>query len=814
VSLRAVVGHSGSEAFTLDLKTQGPHALVGGTTGAGKSEFLQAWVLGMAAAHSPDRVTFLFVDYKGGAAFAKCLELPHVVGLVTDLSPYLVRRALTSLRAELRYREHLLNDRNAKDLAELEKRGDPHCPPSLVIVVDEFAALAGEVPEFVDGVVDVAQRGRSLGLHLILATQRPAGVIKDNLRANTNLRVALRMADEHDSADVLGEKTAAFFDPAIPGRGAAKTGPGRVTQFQSGYPGAKTPRTAVAAAVDVAPLGFGVNPPWRVPEKVQALDDVDPDIDRLVATMSTGARMAGIVPPRKPWLDALAPTYDLSKLDQRRDTELALGVLDEPEKQQQRVEYFRPDVEGNIAYFGAGGSGKTTALRSLAVAASITPRSAGVHVYGIDFAGGGLSLLETLPNVGSIIDGADEERVFRLLRWLRAEADDRASRYSTAKASTITEYRQLSGNRSEPRILVLVDGIGTFRTEYESSADRQVILTMFQQLLVDGRGVGIHFAVSADRPSALPTSLASAFQRKVVFRQADDDGYRYFSLPRDVLGPTSAPGRALQVGLPQELQIAVLGDNVNVAAQSRMVDQLASFLSGLDNPAPHRIRRLPVEVRGAELPAGVGGRPVLGVWDESLEPIGFNPAGTVLVWGPAQSGRSNALAWLAQSLKAWRPQVVVAHISTRRSPLAAMPIWDASAVGQEAVEHLLERLRATITSENTQGAPRVALFVEAYPEFLQSKNEGALLELVKASRINDDLVVVEGEASTWNSTWPLLMEAKNARTGLLLQPDSADGDAVLRTSLPRFKKGQPIPGRGFWVTGGRSFKVQLPLADG
>ena len=150
---------------------------MGGTTGAGKSEFLQSWVLGMAQALSPDRVTFLFVDYKGGSAFARCTDLPHSVGIVTDLSPAMVRRALTSLRAELRHREHLLNDKGAKDLVTLEKKGDPQCPPSLVIVVDEFAALVSEVPEFVDGVVDVAQRGRSLGLHLILATQHPTSVI-------------------------------------------------------------------------------------------------------------------------------------------------------------------------------------------------------------------------------------------------------------------------------------------------------------------------------------------------------------------------------------------------------------------------------------------------------------------------------------------------------------------------------------------------------------------------------------------------------------------------------------------------------------
>ncbi len=212
-TLRALVGSKGIEPLYLDLKNEGPHALVGGTTGAGKSEFLQSWVMGMAAAYSPDRVSFLFVDYKGGAAFADCLHLPHTVGLVTDLSPHLVRRALTSLRAELHYREHLLNRKKAKDLLELQREADPDAPPYLIIIVDEFAALATEVPEFVDGVVDVAARGRSLGLHLILATQRPAGVIKDSLRANTNLRVALRMADEDDATDILGVPDAGVLRP-------------------------------------------------------------------------------------------------------------------------------------------------------------------------------------------------------------------------------------------------------------------------------------------------------------------------------------------------------------------------------------------------------------------------------------------------------------------------------------------------------------------------------------------------------------------------------------------------------------------------
>ena len=259
-TLRALVGSKGIEPLYLDLKNEGPHALVGGTTGAGKSEFLQSWVMGMAAAYSPDRVSFLFVDYKGGAAFADCLHLPHTVGLVTDLSPHLVRRALTSLRAELHYRERLLNRKKAKDLLELQREADPDAPPYLIIIVDEFAALATEVPEFVDGVVDVAARGRSLGLHLILATQRPAGVIKDSLRANTNLRVALRMADEDDATDILGVPTAAYFDPSIPGRGAAKTGPGRIQGFQTGYAGGWTTEKPQRPQIDIVEMAFGSGP--------------------------------------------------------------------------------------------------------------------------------------------------------------------------------------------------------------------------------------------------------------------------------------------------------------------------------------------------------------------------------------------------------------------------------------------------------------------------------------------------------------------------------------------------------------------------
>ncbi len=235
--LLAPLGTGTSGSFDVAFRRDGPHALLGGTTGAGKSELLQSLVASLALTHAPTRLNFLLVDYKGGAAFKDCADLPHTVGLVTDLDGHLVRRALISLNAELHRRELVLREADCKDLMEME-RLQPHlAPANLLILVDEFATLAKELPAFVDGMVDVAQRGRSLGIHLLLATQRPQGVISDNIRGNTNLRMALRVADESDSQDVIGVKDAAHIPRSLPGRAFGKTGQSEIVEFQTAYVG-------------------------------------------------------------------------------------------------------------------------------------------------------------------------------------------------------------------------------------------------------------------------------------------------------------------------------------------------------------------------------------------------------------------------------------------------------------------------------------------------------------------------------------------------------------------------------------------------
>ncbi|MFE4017344.1 FtsK/SpoIIIE domain-containing protein, partial [Streptomyces sp. NPDC059101] len=251
-STRAAVGVSLDGPFHLDLKRDGPHGLVAGTTGSGKSELLQTLVASLAVANRPDAMTFVLVDYKGGSAFKDCVDLPHTVGMVTDLDAHLVERALVSLTAELTRREHILAAAGAKDIEDyvelLERNPAGREPmPRLLIVIDEFASMVRDLPDFVKGLVNIAQRGRSLGIHLILATQRPSGVVSSEIRANTNLRIALRVTDAGESTDVLNSPEAAGIAQSTPGRAYVRLGQNSLVPFQSGRVGGRRPGASASS---------------------------------------------------------------------------------------------------------------------------------------------------------------------------------------------------------------------------------------------------------------------------------------------------------------------------------------------------------------------------------------------------------------------------------------------------------------------------------------------------------------------------------------------------------------------------------------
>ncbi|MGN6502933.1 MAG: FtsK/SpoIIIE domain-containing protein [Pseudolysinimonas sp.] len=322
--LAAPIGVGADGPVVLDLIADGPHALVAGTTGSGKSELLITWVLAMAHRRSPDDVAFLLIDFKGGAAFTTLAPLPHVLGTLSDLDARLTRRAIESLRAEVFRRERVLAQHGAREIGQLA----PGVLARLVIVVDEFAALVAADPELHEVFTDLAARGRSLGLHLILCTQRPAGVVRDGMLANIGLRISLRVADRSDSVAMVGDDSASRLSPTPRGRAVI-----------AGDSGARTVQIALA----------------------------DPaDAERCAATTEpTPHRRAGA--PR-PWLDPLPRQLDLDDLP-AAPTGLAFGLVDLPAEQRQPVAAYDPASHGHLLVLGAAGSGATTLATTLAESA-------------------------------------------------------------------------------------------------------------------------------------------------------------------------------------------------------------------------------------------------------------------------------------------------------------------------------------------------------------------------------------------------------------------------------------------------------------
>lgn len=784
--LTARLGAAAGRPFAVDLRADGPHALIAGTTGAGKSELLQTLIASLAATQPPSRLTFLLVDYKGGAAFKDCDALPHTVGLVTDLDAHLTRRALQSLNAELQRRERILREANAKDLAELERRAPDAAPASLVIVIDEFATLAKEVPDFVDGIVDVAQRGRSLGVHLVLATQRPGGVVSENIRANTNLRIALRVNEAAESTDVIGAPDAARIARDRPGRAYARTGHGELTELQTAYAGAVQIGSAETPALSVERFVLGGR------ARVAAGRPVgETDLARLVQAAQAAAVHLGLEAPRSPWLEPLPAALDPGALGTADDpARVPIGLLDEPDRQAQRPLVFDLEQDGSMLVYGAGGSGKTTLLRALATALCARLPAEQLHVYGLDFATRALTPLEALPQVGAVIGGEEQERVERLFGLLRKTIERRKLQLAQAGAFTLSEYPE-----TLPRILVLLDGYGGFVSTFER-VDLGRVVDALPRLVADGRPLGVHFAITADRRGAVPNALAGIVPMKIVLRMADEDEFAALGVePRAVRGAQLPPGRGFLPG-GIELQIA---EPV----------QLPPTLDGARG-AP-AIEPLPTHVdRDALPPATRAWSSPLGISDAELEPHPVDFADRhFLVIGPYRSGRSTALATLVEGLRASTPGLELHLLAPRRSPLAELGGWTSVATGAEcddAASRLVNEL---------DGRRPALVVIDDGEELADSLGGPALETLVRRGRDLPIRVLAASERQAAQRAFAgWLRELRKEEHGLLLDPDpDVDGD-ILGTRLPR--RSNPVfpPGRGYVVERGTVELVQVAGAPG
>ncbi len=789
----ALLGRSTDGALVVDLAADGPHVLVGGTTGSGKSELLQTLVTGLAVSNRPDALGLLLVDYKGGSAFGDCARLPHTVGLVTDLDAHLTARALTSLDAEMKRRERLLARASARDLDQYRRsagvcRELPQLS-RLVIVVDEFKALADEFPDFIAGLVRVAALGRSLGLHLVLATQRPAGIVSADMRANIALRIALRVRDRADSEDVVDAADAASLDPRAPGRACLRSGDRSLTTVQTAYLGgplAEGPETTDRTRVVLRDLMSPVAPPEDV-------SDEGPHPSELLAVVDAArdaARRAGIPSQPSPWLPPL-PT-ELTPADVMAATarssgsmpalDVPMGLVDVPDEQRRDTLWWHADDRGHLGIAGGPRSGRSTALVTLALGLAASTSPDDLHLHVLQGVAGPCAALASLPHVGTVADGADPTRTRRVVARLLQQVD-----------------RDESG---APRTVVLVDGWESLE-EALSSLDHGAAVDELHRLLRDGPRARVRFAVTGGR-AILSGRLPGLLDHRLALHLPDPLDLTLAGVPPELATTTRTPGRAIDLRTGHEVQLATTSAGDVVEAEARVVDVHRALSREGRRRLPWRIAALPEQTRLEDLPSVRDGLWV-GVGGDEAAPLAL-PLGPghrrVVVAGPNRSGRSTTLVTIGEQLLRLGRRVLV--VSPRPSVLSR---WAADGECPTVTPHDATELIGVRRDD-----PDLCLLVDDVELVDGSRAEAALVEAARLVDGTEGMVVVAAELARANGAFRgLLPEVSRDGIGILLGATSpGDGD-VLGVRLEN--ESTHRAGRGHLVIHGRSTPVQVALLD-
>ncbi|MDX3260175.1 FtsK/SpoIIIE domain-containing protein [Streptomyces sp. MI02-2A] len=819
-STMAVIGESYDGPFGIDIRKDGPHGLIAGTTGSGKSELLQTIVAALAVANTPQNMTFVLVDYKGGAAFKDCVHLPHTVGMVTDLDAHLVERALESLGAELKRREHILAAADAKDIEDYQDlvRRDPSLKPvpRLLIVIDEFASMVRDLPDFVTGLVNIAQRGRSLGIHLLLATQRPSGVVSPEIRANTSLRIALRVTDAAESTDVIDAPDAGHIAKSTPGRAYVRLGHASLIPFQSGRVGGRRPGAADPAALA----------PWAGPLTWQDLgraalqkprseareDNEITDLKVLVDAVREANQALGIPAQHSPWLPALDETLLLDDVpapqSQGSLPAASYGIEDLPASQARRPVVVDFATFGHLIVAGAPRTGRSQVLRTIAGSLARTNSCAAVHLYGIDCGNGALNALTRLPHCGAVVGRNQLERVERLIGRLSGELNHRQELFADRGFADIGEQRAaVPADERLPHIVVLLDrweGWLPTLGEHNHGDLTDQIMTMMRE----GASVGLHVVITGDR-HLLAGRISSLTENKYGLRLADRADFSMLDINSRKVPEEIPPGRAFRGETAAETQFALLSEDTTGQGQNAALAEIGEAAATRDAGVPRSLRPFRVDVLPSRIsfedawamrdPAATSAPlwALAGVGGDELTAFGPDLAQGVpafVIGGPAKSGRSTMLLSFARSYLAKGVRLVIA--APRLSPLRELDGQEGVLkvfTGRDVNEDELEELVDTATPQD----PIVVLVDDA--EVLDDCDAEDVFKHIVERGAEEGLAVViagdEDEICDGFSGWQV--DAKKARRGILLSPQESSSGDLIGVRTTRSMVGGPIaPGKG------------------
>ncbi|WP_394254535.1 type VII secretion protein EccCa [Pseudoclavibacter helvolus] len=846
----------------LDLKESaqqgmGPHGICIGATGSGKSEMLRTLILSLAVSHPPEDLAMILVDYKGGAAFAPFEGLPHLAGLIDNLAddPQLTARAKASLQGEVVRRQQLLKAADSSPsishYRELRRTRPELAPmPHLFVVIDEFGELLTAEPDFIDLFLQIGRIGRSIGVHLLLSSQRIEGGKLRGLDTYLSYRLGLRTFSEAESQVVLGSGDA-FHLPPIPGYGYLKVDTSVYQRFHAGYvsgpideltdarPVTEDEHPAVVEIPVYNGIESGGDPDaplvLRAPETRRTL------VDDLVAQLDRPKKV------RPVWLPPLGERISLgeafaagtetatdagatagSRREESRDTavpggghplRIVIGVEDEPANQRQ--EPWMLDLTksgGHVAIIGAPQSGRSTALRTIAASLALSGSPGAVGIYGMDLTGGGLRRLEAFPHVGGVAARGDDSRLVRLVEELTAMLRMREELFKRHSIDSTAQLRAVHAAGELPElptadIVLLVDGYGALRQDFEH------LDGPFTKLMLQASSYGIHLVVTLGRWSELRMAHQSLFGTRIELRLNDPaDSAIDRKLAKSV--PPDARGRALTDAKTLAQFALPTLDPVDPDQVGEALEELAARVAeSWSGPAAAPIRLLPNSIDPSSLPDAADEPTAvpLGVRQDTMDTAFWDFLDSdqhLVVLGDAKSGKSTALRVIAKGLiERFTPdELAIAVVDPRGKVPSVIPeeylaahaksAAQASGLAASIASELAER--PARTAEQLRKTPRVVLLVDDYDIVAAGGTDplGALVPHLPAARdLGIHIVVTRPVAGSTRAMYAPFLQSTRDTGGalLLLSGDRSEGQIA-----PRLYAERMPAGRGKYVRRGEA----------
>ena len=853
--LPAAIGVTGGgEPLILDLheKAHGPNGLVAGMVGAGKSELLQTLVAVLAINFHPHRLGFVLVDYKGGGMAEPFVDLPHTQGVITNLQQEsLATRALTSFAVELEQRQKRLKAAKVTHIDDYQRlyyQGKVDTPmPYLVVIVDEFAEMKTEQPEIAKEFVRIARVGRALGLRLILAMQKPAGIVDGQIEANTRFRLCLRVAQTEDSQAMLKRKDAAYLTQI--GRAYLQVGASELfREFQVAWSGAPYDPTATASGDPkeiVAVNLTGERQTLYTPALRTDIEEIS-QLKAVVRHLAEVAQAAEIERLPTMWLSPLEPQITLDQVtgDEGWDGNQwrpvsgwltpKIGLVDEPTLKRQRPLALPLGTEGHLAIYSAPGYGKTIAVQTLVTALVSDHSPEDVNLYILDFGGRLLKQFEPLPHVGSVITADEEERLRRFILILRRTLDERRALFGEAGVNDLPGYRKKTGHKL-PAWVVIVDNYANLM---EATEEDESIQSAIVRVAQDGGNLGVHLVLTASNSPTIRFSVSSNILLAIALHLVDSSEYSAL-VGRTQLIPEALPGRGLLRGKPPlECQIALPCDGETDAERNEnlraMVERMRAAWSGVEAmPIKTLPERLPLSEANSLSPQKKAApAAAFGVYVDDLSPMGVDleSGPNFLIAGPMQSGKSTLLrSWAHALSKAHTPEALQMIIldSQRRTlaDLENLPNVVAYTATQEdanealhAVKQWVERQREARDANTESGlAPKLVLFVDdLYDPYDDPLTESAKSELGALLRQGRGLglhLIISGPAGELPSkAWTdPIKTLKEAQMGFMM---GSGDDALFTIRIPYQERQQMLPvGEGYYVNRNHSRRVKIATPD-